>query len=114
MKFIYHNEIKNLNTVIGLLKEQLALSKKQKIDNYRVNLIKEWRAFIEQFDFKNNNFGNTTTYASMRPHMQEEAIKKFEAKRTYYVCSDTGRGANLFKQWMSDEVSVIEQKWELI
>ena len=82
--------------------------------NYRVKQIKEWKAFIEQFDFKKNNFGNTTIYASMRPHMSEETIKDFEAKRTYYVCSNTGRGANLFKQWMSDEVSAIERKWKLI
>ncbi|MCK4559763.1 MAG: hypothetical protein KAV45_08265 [Calditrichia bacterium] len=82
--------------------------------NYRVKLIKEWRAFIEQFDFDKNNFGNTTTYASMRPHMNKDVIKKFEAKRTFYACSNMGRGANLFKQWMSDEVSAIERKWKLI
>jgi hypothetical protein len=121
MKFIYHKEIKNLATTIKLLKEQIVFTEKQnkenkKIDkyNYRVNLIKEWRTFIEQFDFANHNFGNTTIYASMRPHMREETIKKLEAKRTYYACSDTGRGADLFKQWLSDEVSAIERKWGLI
>lgn len=46
--------------------------------------------------------------------MNEATIKKLEAKRTYYVCSDTGRGSNLFKQWISDEVSAIERKWKLI
>jgi hypothetical protein len=114
MKFIYNKEIKNLITTIALLKEQIALSKKQEIDNYRAKLIKKWRIFIEQFDFENHNFGNTTIYASMRPHMNEDIIKKLEAKRTFYVSSNMGRGSNLFKQWISDEVSAIEHKWGLI
>ncbi|MCD4811254.1 hypothetical protein K8R14_01450 [bacterium] len=103
-------------SIIAITFDLISCNGKKQLNkyNYQVRLIKEWRVFIEQFDFKNNNFGSTTIYASMRPYMNKDVIKKFEAKRTFYVCSDGGRGANLFKQWMSDEVSDIERKWELI
>ena len=103
-------------SIIAITFDFIICNSKKQLEkyNYRAKLIKGWRVFIEQFDFENNNFGNTTTYASMRPYMSQETIKEFEAKGTFYACSDMGRGANLFKQWMSDEVSAIERKWGLI
>ena len=103
-------------SIISIAVDLIICNGKKQLEKYkyRVNLIKEWRVFIEQFDFENNNFGNTTTYASMKPHMTEGIVKDFEDTRLFHVCSDMGRGSNLFKQWMSDEVSDIERKWGLI
>lgn len=80
----------------------------------RTDLIREWRSFIENFDFDQKNFGDTTVYAAMRPYMNKEVIDDFEAQRTFFVPPDGGRGDNLFKQWASDEVSAIERRWKLI
>jgi len=80
----------------------------------KMELIKEWRTFIEAFDFENQNFGNSTVYGAMRPYMEEEIIKKFEAQRTIHIPPDGGRGDQLFKQWASDQVAMIEKKWKLI
>lgn len=82
--------------------------------NRKVELIKEWRAFIENFDFYNQNFGNTTVYGAMRPFMDDEAIKRFEAQRVIHIPPDGGRGDQLSKQWASDQVAMIEGKWNLI
>ena len=90
------------------------IEKKRLKHNRRVDLIKEWPIFIEQFDFEKDNFGNTTVYGAMRPYMNSETVKKFEAQRRFYVPPDGGRGKNLFKQWASDEVSKIEKNWKLI
>ena len=81
---------------------------------HRTELIKEWRTFIEGFDFENENFGNSTVYGAMRPYMDDAIIKKFEAQRTFYATPDGGRGDQLFKQWASDQVAVIEKKWKLL
>jgi hypothetical protein len=35
------------------------IEKKRLVHNRRVDSIKEWRSFIEQFDFEKENFGNT-------------------------------------------------------
>ena len=81
---------------------------------HRRELIQNWRKSIDEFDFDSDNFGNTSTYAAMRPHMRKEAIAKFEAQRTVYVAPDGGRGDNLPKQWALDEVARIEQEWGLL
>lgn len=80
----------------------------------KVELIKEWRLFIEHFSFNSQNFGNTTVYAAMRPFMDEDIIKKFEAQRTIHIPPDGGRGKELSKQWASDQVAMIENKWNLL
>jgi len=82
--------------------------------NHKTELIKEWRAFIEKFDFIHKNFGNTTVYGAMRPYMDDNIIQKFEAQRTFYATPDGGRGELLFKQWASDQVAMIEKKWNLL
>ena len=40
------------------------IEKRKLVHNRRVELINNWRAFIEEFDFDNENFGNTTVYGS--------------------------------------------------
>ena len=80
----------------------------------KLELVKEWRNFIESFDFENHNFGNSTVYGAMRPYMDEKVVKKFEAQRIFFVPPDGGRGNQLSKQWASDQVAMIEHKWELI
>ena len=90
------------------------IEKRKLIHNRRVELIDNWRSFIEDFDFDNKNFGNTSVYAAMKPYMDVEVIKKFEAQRTLYVTPDGGRGEKLFKHWASDQVSKIEKDWELV
>ena len=80
----------------------------------KVELTKEWRIFIENFDFETQNFGNSTVYGAMRPFMDENIVKNFEAQRTVFVPPDGGRGDQLFKQWASDQVAMIEKKWKLL
>jgi hypothetical protein len=90
------------------------IAKKKLIHDRRIKLVDEWRTFIESFDFENDRFGNTTVYAAMRPYMEAEVVRKFEAKRTFYVTSDDGRGGELFKHWASDQVGKIEKDWGLV
>ena len=78
----------------GIEKRRLKLA-------HRAELIKEWRSFIEGFDFENQNFGNSSVYGAMRPYMDDAIVKKFEAQRTFYVTPNGGRGDQLFKQWAS-------------
>lgn len=91
----------------GIEKRRLQHTRKE-------DLVKEWRTYITKFDFETQNFGNSTVYAAMRPYMDKDVVKRFEAQRTYFVPPDGGRGDQLFKQWASDQVSMIEKKWKLL
>lgn len=71
-------------------------------------------SFIENFEFDDDNFGSTTVYAVMRPYMDDNVIKKFEAQKTFYATSIGGKGEKLFKQWASYQVSKIEKYWKLL
>ena len=90
------------------------IEKRRERLKHRREIIQNWRKSIDEFDFDSDNFGNTSTYAAMRPHMRKEIITKFEAQRTVYVTPDGGRGDKLFKQWALDEVARIEQEWGLL
>lgn len=90
-----------------------AIEKRREGIKYRRETIARWRRAIESFDFERSNFGNTSAYAEMRPHMTRDIIDKFEAQRTFFVPPDGGRGDQLFKQWASDEVARIEREWGL-
>lgn len=90
------------------------IEKRRLKHNHKIELIKEWRSFIESFDFNNRNFGNSTVYGAMRPFMDDNIIEKFEAQRTFHIPPDGGRGDQLFKQWASDQVTMIEKSWKLL
>lgn len=87
--------------------------RKSKLE-YKKSLISNWRQFIEEFDWVNNEFGNSSVYGAMRSYMNDEIVKKFEAQRTFHMPPDGGRGKNLKKQWAADEVSRIEREWDLL
>ncbi|KGE78191.1 hypothetical protein [Halomonas salina] len=91
-----------------------AIEKRRSQFMYRQELVRTWRVEIESFSWDHGDFGDSTTYAAMRPHMREEVIKKFEAQRTMHVPPDGGRGQKLHKQWASDEVARIEKEWGLV
>lgn len=91
-----------------------AIEKRRSQFNYRQELIRAWRSEIEAFDWDQEDFGNSTTYAAIRQHMRKEVVDRFEAQRTFHVPPDGGRGENLRKQWASDEVARIEKEWKLV
>lgn len=91
-----------------------AIEKRRSKSEYRRQLIAQWRREIDAFDWDYDDFGNSTTYGGIRPHMSPETVKNFEAQRTFHVPPDGGRGELLKKQWASDEVSRIESEWDLL
>jgi hypothetical protein len=90
-----------------------AIEKRRSKFDYRKSLIEKWRSEIDAFDWEYENFGNTSTYAAMKPLMQQNVIEDFEAQRTFHIPPDRGRGENLKKHWASDEVARIEKEWDL-
>lgn len=79
---------------------------------YRRQQVKAWRVAISDYEVWNNGFGSTPEYSALRSHMRPEVIAKFEAPRTFYVGG--GRGDDVRKHMLLDEVARIEKQWKLV
>ena len=92
-----------------------AIEKRQKRYEYRKELITTWKQKVETANFDSpegqSNFGNSSAYSSLRSHMAEEVVVKFEQERTVYAAG--GRGGDVRKQMLLDEVARLEKKWGL-
>lgn len=91
------------------------IEKRQKRHDYRKELIASWKAKLAAAEFHSpegrSSFGSSPEYSSLRSHMAKEVIKKFEAPHTIYVGG--GRGDDVRKQMLLDEVSRLEKHWGL-
>ena len=95
---------------------QWAIEKRRTKLDYKRNLIKEWRSFVDNFHWDSDNFGESSVYAAMCPHMNPDTIRKFETEGrwTFTATPEGGRGKNLRKQWATDEITAIEKRWKLV
>jgi hypothetical protein len=84
--------------------------RESQIENRRQQ-VKVWRAAISD-DQIWKGFGGTAEYASLRAHMMPDVIKDYEAQRTMYVPG--GRGDDVRKHMLLDEIVRIEKMWNLI
>ncbi len=91
---------------------QWAIEKRRSTLNYRRELIRSWRDAIEQFDHELDGFGDTAVYSAIRPHLSDEVRKKLESSRILYV--GEGRGEQIKKHMVLDEVARIEKVWDLV
>ena len=55
---------------------------------------------------------NTALYSSLRGHLSDAAIRKLEAPRTFYV--PDGRGGDVRRQTLLDEVTRLEKDWKIV
>ncbi|QFZ91299.2 hypothetical protein [Synechococcus elongatus] len=80
---------------------------------YRYSLVQQWREVIKK-DFKEfdeQKFTDSVIYASLRPHLRQETIDSIEGKCTTVIL---GRGGNVIKSLVLDDISLIEEEWRLI
>lgn len=107
-----------VTAVLGFLGGLLApwvksrVAESERRAEYRRRQVKAWRDAILDFEVWNNGFGSTPEYSSLRPHMHPEVVAKFEAPRTIYVGG--GRGEDVRKHMLLDEITRIEKEWNLI
>lgn len=91
------------------------VEKRQKKLEYRKDLITSWKAKLAAAEFNSpegrSGYGSSHEYSSLRLHMAKEIIDKLEAPRTMYVGG--GRGDDVRKQMLLDEVARMEKKWGL-
>lgn len=83
---------------------------------YRRELVKAWRAAIEQekyqFADERSTLLSSAAYSGLRVQLSAEALKTVEAVRTVYVGG--ARGDSVQKHVLLDEVARLEKKWALL
>jgi hypothetical protein len=91
------------------------IEKRQRRYDYRKELITNWKKKLAAAEFnlpeERNSFGSSPEYSSLRSHMSQDVIAKFEAPNTFYV--GRARGDDIRKQMLLDEVARLEKKWGL-
>ena len=94
---------------------KLEIEKRQQRYNYRKELVATWKKELDSAKLNSreelSDFGNSSAYSSLRSHMKQDVIKKFEAQNTIYGAG--GRGNNVYKQMLLDEVARLEKEWRL-
>lgn len=80
--------------------------------------IAEWRNAVEELgpEFRNERklqeFLSSTVYSGLRPHLLPELLAKLERVRTAYVGG--GRGDDVLKYTLLDDIARIEKEWRLV
>lgn len=91
---------------------QWGIEKRRSKIEYRRAQIRRWRDAIEGFNFDGEkSFGDTSTYAEIRPYIPADFLKSFE-EGTIFAAG--GRGPNHVKYRLLDAISRQERNWELI
>jgi hypothetical protein len=100
-----------LSVVVVSYLRIFAEEKTARLENRR-NLISSWRSAICNYPDFPRGFGDTQEYSSLRLHLRPEVIQRFEAPRAPDIPG--GRGADLQRQMLLDEIARIEKQWRLI
>ena len=97
-------------------KSQPTAEESAELRTHRRQQIAAWRKAVEaeRYDFVDyrSMFLSSAAYASLRPHLLPEVVKKIEAPRTLYVGG--ARGGNVRQYMLLDEITRIEREWRLI
>ncbi|MFC1564458.1 hypothetical protein ACFL6G_05945 [candidate division KSB1 bacterium] len=86
------------------------IEKKRNKMEYRRNQIKRWRDFIHN-EFEQLNFKDTTIYSELRPHLSKKVLENTEGNTITIL---EGRGCNVIKSMILDDIARLEKEWDLI
>ena len=84
--------------------------RRRKHDN-RKELIRRARKFIASSEWDQLEFGSTVTYSEIRPHLSKSTIDSIEGRT---ITIREGRGGNIIKSQVLDDLSDKEKEWGII
>jgi hypothetical protein len=77
-------------------------------------MIASWRADVEGRKDDIKSFRETPSYASLRAHLPEELVQRFESKERVIHKGGRYAGLDYFAVRLLEEIARIEQRWGLI
>ncbi len=92
---------------------QWAIEKRRNLINYRRELIKTWRNELEDYNYVGGEVRASSTYAAIRPHLQQQVRERLE-NRERFTFDSRGGDTFVIKNILLDEVARIEKEWGLV
>jgi hypothetical protein len=77
---------------------------------FRRSQLQRWREFMNS-EFDELTFNDSTYYSEMRPHLGRETLETIEGNT---ITFREGRGGNIVRSFVLDDLAELEKKWELI
>jgi hypothetical protein len=77
----------------------------------RKDLLLEIRNFLASNQYNQSTFGNTAEYSKILPHLSQPVIESIEGKNTTIII---GRGGEVIKTLVLDDLARLEKKWKII
>ena len=98
-------------TGIIIARQKWNIRKLELQHKYRKDLIVRARAFLASAKWDANSYSHTVEYSEIRPFLSGRTIASIEGDHLYLT---PGRGGDIIKSPILDDLAKLEQKWELI
>ncbi|MGE0792866.1 MAG: hypothetical protein AB7V77_01645 [Candidatus Woesearchaeota archaeon] len=107
--------IASIITVIVAPYVNWGIEKKRLKQNNRKDFLARCRAYIENPNFENKKFVNSSFYSQLKPNLSLDLINKFEKDENHVTIKQGIRGGvDNFKPNLLDEIKDLEIKWNLL
>lgn len=87
------------------------IEKKRERQKTRKDLIQRTREFISSTEWNQLKFNNTVTYSEIRQHLTEGTRRSIEGGT---ITIQVGRGGDVIKSAILDDISKKEKEWGII
>jgi len=77
---------------------------------YKRDMIRRWREFLDR-NFDQTEFSGTAIYSELRPHLSTDTLQSIESNR---IALRVGRGGNVIRSLVLDDIARLEKEWDLI
>ncbi len=89
---------------------QWRIERKREKLAYKKEMIRRWREFLDR-DFDETEFSGTAVYSEIRPHLSSETLQSIESDR---ITIRLGRGGDVIRSLVLDDITRLEKEWDLI
>jgi hypothetical protein len=79
---------------------------------YKKEMIRRWRQFLDRKrDFDESELLDSAVYSEMRPHLSSRTVQSIESDT---IDVQVGRGGYVIRSLILDDISRLEEEWDLI
>jgi hypothetical protein len=79
---------------------------------YKKEMIRRWRQFLDRDrDFGESELLDSAVYSEMRPHLSSRTVQSIEGGT---IDVQVGRGGYVIRSLILDDISRLEEEWDLI
>src|SRR5581483_9896050 len=91
---------------------QWRIERKREKLAYKKEMIRRWRQFLDQKrDFDESELLDSAVYSEMRPHLSSRTVQSIECDK---IDVRIGRGGYVIRSLILDDLSRLEEEWDLI